>query len=462
MGIFRRFQRYLLRRKVRRAIVAATRAIYSEQFDMDAVSRNIADGTEPNQLRLSYIAIRTATQLSEPLSKKDVVSALEEWQSAGQDSLGVSRELASRGWQQLTERILAGKAACRKNKYSLKAIVYRMENAKRGPGTLAERAKWVRLAGQIQETERQLQMCRDEQASGTDAKAKPDCHEQTTEDQIRDEIKHLRRTQELLDDPDTICSFGQMAFDGDGVEQDYVVAANWYQIAAKQGHARAQHNLALMYEAGQGVPQDYSEAAKWYRMAAEQGNAGSQNNLGSLYENGEGLPQDCTTALEWYRRAAEGGDANGRANLQRLAERLNVNKYQAMVTAFLEIIGEHPPIIGDCTMLPYPKETMLYAFKFVESHYETERASATDPALIAHYDKMIPGLNYLFTMLADNWHRIAPEDRKAVAKLAGADSFPDWALPLKLKYINPERASKEACDAAFRLMRDQAAREKGV
>lgn len=88
-----------------------------------------------------------------------------------------------------------------------------------------------------------------------------------------------------------------MAFDGDGVEQDFVQAANWYKTAAEQGHARSQHKLALMYESGQGVPRDSAEAAKWYRMAAEQGNAGSQNNLGALYESGDGVPQDNTLWL---------------------------------------------------------------------------------------------------------------------------------------------------------------------
>jgi hypothetical protein len=41
---------------------------------------------------------------------------------------------------------------------------------------------------------------------------------------MRDEVERLRRDLELLDDPETICSFGQAAFDGDGVEQDYVRA----------------------------------------------------------------------------------------------------------------------------------------------------------------------------------------------------------------------------------------------
>jgi len=40
---------------------------------------------------------------------------------------------------------------------------------------------------------------------------------------------------------------------GIGIKQDYKLAANWYTMAADQGDAKAQCNLALLYETGQGV-----------------------------------------------------------------------------------------------------------------------------------------------------------------------------------------------------------------
>ena len=135
---------------------------------------------------------------------------------------------------------------------------------------------------------------------------------------MRAELDRLRQDLDLLENPETICSFGQMAFDGDGVDQDHVQAANWWKIAAEQNHARSQHNLALMYENGQGVPQDLTEAAKWYRMAADQGYAASQNNLATLHESGTGVPQDKIIALHLYRQAAKGGDTNAVSNVHRL------------------------------------------------------------------------------------------------------------------------------------------------
>jgi hypothetical protein len=284
----------------------------------------------------------------------------------------------------------------------------------------------------------------------------PEPNSEAASHRMRDEVERLRRDLELLDDPETICSFGQMAFDGDGVEQDYIAAANWFRIAAERGNSRAQHNLALMYENGEGVPKDCSQAAKWYHMAAEQGNPGSQNNLGSLYETGEGVTQDHAVALEWYRRAAEGGATNAPANYRRLKPRIEMERHQNIASAFTDLLAVNSPLIGDCSLLPHPKAAILYAIKFVVDDYETKRESATDRALIDSYDRMIAMLNYALTCLTRDWQDIAPEDKDAVARLAACESFPGWALPLKQKYIDEERASREAAEAAFRVMKDRA------
>jgi TPR repeat protein len=52
-----------------------------------------------------------------------------------------------------------------------------------------------------------------------------------------------------------------------------------YRKAAEQGNARAQFNLALMYEDGNGIPKDYNEAIKWYRKAADQGSTKAEKAL---------------------------------------------------------------------------------------------------------------------------------------------------------------------------------------
>jgi len=41
--------------------------------------------------------------------------------------------------------------------------------------------------------------------------------------------------------------------------------------AAEQGDARAQYNLALMYDEGEGVPKNLVDAYFWFNLAAAQG-----------------------------------------------------------------------------------------------------------------------------------------------------------------------------------------------
>lgn len=92
-------------------------------------------------------------------------------------------------------------------------------------------------------------------------------------------------------------------------------------------------------------------------------------------------------------------------------------------------------------MLPHPKETILYAIRWVMQDYEAKREATTDQTLLEGYDKMLPTLNYLLTRLARDWWEIDPEDKEAIAKLRDCDSFPDLALPLRRKYINDDCGS---------------------
>jgi TPR repeat protein len=74
-----------------------------------------------------------------------------------------------------------------------------------------------------------------------------------------------------------------------------------------QGYAKAQYNLASMYDEGLGVKQNYSQAATWYQKAAEQNFAKAQFNLGSMYFNGEGVAQDNIQGYMWLKLAKAQG-----------------------------------------------------------------------------------------------------------------------------------------------------------
>ena len=47
-----------------------------------------------------------------------------------------------------------------------------------------------------------------------------------------------------------------------------------------------------MYNNGQGVQRDYAEAVKWSRLAAEQGFAAAQYDLAFACANGQGVPRN--------------------------------------------------------------------------------------------------------------------------------------------------------------------------
>jgi TPR repeat protein len=100
-----------------------------------------------------------------------------------------------------------------------------------------------------------------------------------------------------------------------GVEQNFTEAARWYEKLAKQGDARAQTSLGLMYARGYGVPKNLETARRWWSFAALQNDPGAQFNLGLLYSRGEGVPEDLPQAAQWYNRAAVRGHVQAQHNL---------------------------------------------------------------------------------------------------------------------------------------------------
>jgi len=92
-----------------------------------------------------------------------------------------------------------------------------------------------------------------------------------------------------------------------GVERDVDQAIYWYKLAAEQGLAEAQFNLAHIL-----VDEDISAvaAAEWMQKAAEQGLADAQYLLGIIYTEGIGVPVNHAKAKLWLQRASEQGQAD--------------------------------------------------------------------------------------------------------------------------------------------------------
>ncbi len=94
--------------------------------------------------------------------------------------------------------------------------------------------------------------------------------------------------------------------------------------AAQGGEARAQMDLASLYDAGLGVERDLKRAAEWYLAAARQGLPDAQHNIATMYETGEGLEKkDLPRAYMFYRLSIRNGFTHfAQPKLDALAKRM--------------------------------------------------------------------------------------------------------------------------------------------
>ena len=122
--------------------------------------------------------------------------------------------------------------------------------------------------------------------------------------------------------------FGQGNFVPNGAEEVVTAGETEEVLAAEQGDAYAQFNLALMYDNGQGVPQDDKEAAKWYRLAAEQGLGDAQYNLSLCYYEGQGVEKDLEKANYWHNKSTEQDNATTSNIVKYFEDQKNVLNFE--------------------------------------------------------------------------------------------------------------------------------------
>lgn len=107
---------------------------------------------------------------------------------------------------------------------------------------------------------------------------------------------------------------------GSGVKQDYTEAAEWFSRAASQSFAPAQYRLAALYERGRGVQKDAGMAKLWYERAAKAGNIRAMHNLAVIYSGSASHRPDHAQAAKWFGEAARHGLADSQFNLGILHE----------------------------------------------------------------------------------------------------------------------------------------------
>jgi TPR repeat protein len=95
---------------------------------------------------------------------------------------------------------------------------------------------------------------------------------------------------------------------------------------AHQNNTEAQYNLAFMYFNGDGISQDDVKAAFWFEQAAKSAHAGAQDTLAYLYLHGRGLDTDQVQAYAWYRVAAKNGIFLAKNISENLKKQMNIDE----------------------------------------------------------------------------------------------------------------------------------------
>lgn len=100
-------------------------------------------------------------------------------------------------------------------------------------------------------------------------------------------------------------TLGQKYENGDGVEQNYDKALEYYLLSAEADNAdfKGLRYAALLYYEGKGVEQDYDKAREYFIKAAEAGDISAAYYLGTMYEEGEGVDKDFSEAFNYYEMA---------------------------------------------------------------------------------------------------------------------------------------------------------------
>jgi hypothetical protein len=124
----------------------------------------------------------------------------------------------------------------------------------------------------------------------------------------------------------TCLLLGGMFYEGDGVRQDKVKAAQFYQKSCDVGDSRSDIGCAFLaraYYHGDGVRQDMAKAAQLYLKSCDGGATAACNILGTMYSNGEGVRQDKVRALQFYQKACERKFTDGCNNAKKLQQEVS-------------------------------------------------------------------------------------------------------------------------------------------
>lgn len=111
-------------------------------------------------------------------------------------------------------------------------------------------------------------------------------------------------------------------------KRDYRTALKAFEPLAKQNNPIAQNYLGAMYYNGTNVtPKDYDMSARLFRVAADNGSAEAQYNLARLYQVGHGVNKDPVESLNLLNKSAKQGYPPAKQILARLQKGSGDNNF---------------------------------------------------------------------------------------------------------------------------------------
>ena len=113
---------------------------------------------------------------------------------------------------------------------------------------------------------------------------------------------------------------GELYVNGAGVTQDYEKALEYFHQAAELQIPKAMYDIGLLYEHGLGVEKIYQKALVWYQASIDAGGVMAMSDLGMMYFDGRGVEQDYEKCMAWWSRAADHGDRLSARNVGQMYE----------------------------------------------------------------------------------------------------------------------------------------------
>ena len=105
----------------------------------------------------------------------------------------------------------------------------------------------------------------------------------------------------------------------------------------------AQYYLGVMYLKGQGVEQDFKVAGEWFRKASEQGLAVAMYKLAGLYTEGKGVPKDLELAYVWYSVGAVHNHEKSIKSIETVKSRLSSEEMSSANQLVAEYVEKYGP-----------------------------------------------------------------------------------------------------------------------